>query len=209
MNPQLCFGIVLLAMLMVVIFFDRKYAMLRDTSSATNKPYSYSRVQLAWWTVIILSSFIAIFIVKCDAPTMERSQLILLGISTATIASARLIDNSDEKNPSVLFRSQDSESDNFMLDILSDENGVSIPRFQAVVFNLVFGIWFVIKVIHNIDVVADPSMIMPVLSDNNLILIGLSSGTYAALKATENKGNPPPNPPSPPTPVTNTASSVS
>ncbi len=209
MNPQVCFGIVLLLMAIIIIFFDRKYAMLRDTSSATKKPYSYSRVQLAWWTVIVLSSFIAIFIVKCDAPTMERSQLILLGISTVTIASARLIDNSDEKNPAVLYRNQDSESENFMLDILSDENGVSIPRFQAVVFNLVFGIWFMIKVMHNIDVVADASMIMPVLSDNNLILLGLSSGTYAALKATENKGTTPPNPPSPPPTVTNQTPPVS
>ena len=192
MNPQFSFGIILLLMLILVIFFDRKYSMLRDTSSAAKKPYSFSRVQLAWWTVIVLGSFIAIFIVKCEVPTFDRSQLILLGISTATIASARLIDISDKKNPAVLFRNQDSESDNFMLDILSDEKGVSINRFQAVVFNLVFGIWFMIKVMHNIDGIPDPSMIMPVLSDNNLILIGLSSGTYAALKTTENRGTQPP-----------------
>src|ERR1700674_2975467 len=110
MNPQLCFGIILLLMLILVIFFDRKYSMLRDTSSAANKPYSFSRVQLAWWTVIVLASFTAIFIVKCEVPTFDRSQLILLGISTATIASARLIDISDKKNPAVLFRNQDSES---------------------------------------------------------------------------------------------------
>jgi hypothetical protein len=209
MNPQLWFGIVLLLMLILVIFFDRKYAMLRDTSTAAKKPYSYSRMQLAWWTVIVLSAFIAIFIVKCDVATLDRSQLILLGITTATIAAARLIDNSDEKNPAVLVRNQDLGSDNFMLDILSDENGVSIPRFQAVVFNLVFGIWFILKVMHNIDIIADPSAIMPVLSDNNLILIGLSSGTYAALKTTENKETSLPNPPPLPAAVTNPTPPVS
>jgi hypothetical protein len=160
MNPQLIFWLVSLVLVVLIIFFDRKYSMLRDTSSAAKKPYSYSRVQLGW--------------------------------------SARMIDISDEKNPNILFRSQDLGSDNFFLDILSDENGVSIHRFQSVIFNLVFGIWFILKVIHNIDSIADPSAVMPVLTDNNLILIGLSSGTYAALKATENKDtqipkqNPPP-----------------
>ena len=190
--------------------------MLRDTSTAVNKPYSFSRVQLAWWTLIVLSSFVAIFIVKCDVATLHRSQLILLGISAATITAARMIDISDNNNPTVQFRSQDSDSDNFLLDILSDENGVSINRFQALVFNLVFGIWFIIKVIQNIDGVADPSLIMPVLSDNNLLLIGLSSGTYAALKTTENKGTTPPAPTVAPVPqnsaapvVTNTTPPVS
>jgi hypothetical protein len=30
--------------------------------------------------------------------------------------------------------------------------------------------------------------LIPIVSDNNLILLGLSSATYAALKITENKG---------------------
>ena len=213
MNPQFCFILVFVLLAIIMIVLDRKYGILRDISTANKKPYSYSRVQLAWWTVIVLASFIAILIIKCEVPTFDSSQLILLGITAATTASAKLIDLSDENNPAVLSRGQDSDSVNFILDILSDENGPNLQRFQAVVFNLVFGIWFIIKVIHNIDIVQNPSMIMPVLADNNLILIGLSSGTYAALKATENKSVPSPPPPPPQNPpagsVTNGNSSVS
>ena len=186
MNPQLYFWITFLVLSISIIFFGRKYSMLRDASSALRKPYSFSRVQLGWWTLILISSFTSILIVRCDVATFDTSQLILLGISAATMASAKLIDISDQNNVRVN-RSQDLGSDNFFLDILSDENGVSVHRFQSVIFNLIFGIWFILKINRNLDAGVDINLIMPVLSNNNLILLGLSSGTYAALKATENK----------------------
>ena len=199
------FWIVFGVMLVLIAWLDLKYCMLRDiTTAKTNQSYSWSRVQLAWWTAIVLSSFIAIFISKGVAPTLHISTVILLGISSATTVTARAIDLSDQQNPGVS-RHQNDFGKNFLLDILSDENGVSMYRFQTVVFNAVFGIWFINAVLNNMHVECSAyrdlagsavqaacklnpiDYIMPVISDNNLILLGLSSATYAALKTTENK----------------------
>lgn len=169
-------------------FFDLKSMMLRDTSTAAKKPYSFARVQLAWWTVIVLSSFITIMITRHYIPTLDSSTLILLGISAATTGIARVIDQGDLNNPSIV-RGQDANSQGILLDILSDNTGPNLQRFQTVLFNAVFGIYFIVTVIHNLP--TEPvDIIMPVITTNNLILIGLSSGTYAALKTTENKPGP-------------------
>lgn len=186
MNSQLIFWAALLILTAAVVIFDIKYAMLKDMSDAERKPHSFARVQLAWWSVIILASFIAIMAEK-GIPTLGTSTLILLGISAGTTAAARIIDLSDIANPKISM-CQNENAQNFVLDILSDEKGVSIHRFQTVVFNLAFGVWFVVEVLRNLAdkaVIADA--VMPQITPNNLILLGLSAGTYAALKATENK----------------------
>lgn len=179
------FWIILIFLFLTIAIFDKKYFMLRDTSKAPgHQPYSWARVQLAWWTVIVLSSFIAILWHMDVAPTLNSSTVILLGISAATTATARVIDISDETN--LLTRHQDDFGKNFFLDILSDQTGVSVSRFQTVAFNLVFGIWFistVLKCLNN----GNADNIMPTITDNNLILLGLSTATYAAMKTTENK----------------------
>ena len=172
----------------IVYFFDRRYFMLRDTSTALVRPYSFARVQLIWWTVIILSSFISIFILRGDAPSFNTSTLYLLGISSATTISAALIDISDQTNPKLAGLAQNIRGDNFFLDMLSDKNGVDVHRFQTLVFNLVFGIWFIITVTRQLNLSTSAiNDIIPDISSNNLILLGVSSGVYTALKSTENK----------------------
>jgi hypothetical protein len=189
-----------------VVVCDRKYNMLRDLSKASPRPFSWSRVQLAWWTVIILTAFTTVIIQTGHAPNLHHSTLVLLGISAGTTAVARVIDLGDQQNP-LIFRHQDIKTSNFFLDILSDQNGISIQRFQAVIFHAVFGIWFMASVLGNLGdpgfciadfAKGDPNLaqcllhstdfLIPIVSDNNLILLGLSSATYAALKVTENKG---------------------
>ncbi len=191
MNPILSFWAIFATIALLVIYCDLKYDMLKDASISVKKPYSWSRVQLAWWIVIVLSAFIAI-ICKFDiAPTLNESTVILIGISSATIAAAKVIDLSDENNAEVI-RHQDKSSTGFFLDIISDENGASIHRFQTVVFNIAFGVYFIVYVLNHMKTGighgANPQdLIMPDFGNNNLILLGLSSGTYAALKLTENK----------------------
>ena len=184
---QYPFWIIFIFLLVAIIFFDEKYAMLRDISLASSHPsYSWSRVQLAWWSVIILSCFITVLVIRGEAPTLDISTVILLGISAATITAARAIDISDiEKTNSI--RHQNDTGKNFLLDILSDESGVSIHRFQTLVLNMSFGIWFIYAFLHNLIHGAATNNLIPIISQNNLILLGLSSATYAALKTTENK----------------------
>lgn len=177
-------------LLMAIIICDKKYAMLRDSTKLTiHKPYSWSRVQMAWWTLIILSSFVAILWQNSVAPVFDESVLILLGISAGTIATARVIDISDDTAEGI-FRHQDSIGKNFFLDILCDESGVSIHRFQTLLFNLVFGCWFIIEVNAGLNKCFSKECaneIMPIILPNNLILLALSSAMYVLLKSTENR----------------------
>jgi hypothetical protein len=193
MSPNVIFCITIAVFLLVVIYLDVKYGLLRDISIVANrKPYSFARVQLTWWTVIILSSFITILISYGAAPTFYESTLILLGISAATTTAARIIDRSDQptiqSNPPKPIRIQDQSSEGFLLDILSDGGGVSIHRFQTVIFNLAFGIWFICTVFYYLkNYPGNINLIMPDITQNNLILLGISSATYAVLKTDENK----------------------
>ena len=239
-SPVFC--IVFALLMFIIIFCDKKYNMLRDVSTATPRPYSWSRVQLAWWIVIILASFITV--ICCypghPIPTFNSSILILLGITTGTTAAARLIDVADKQNPNLQNTLQDGKQEGFFLDILSDCNGVSMHRLQTVIFNFVFGLWFIAYILEHYnapwsgialtlkdaapalnsaslpadmkalsslpidtatnlpaifakvpaiikDCILQPwNYIIPEISQNNLILLGMSSATYAALKAAEN-----------------------
>jgi hypothetical protein len=262
-----------LGLLAIIIWLTLKYDLLKDQSVASPKPYSFARTQFAWWSVIMLGSFVTVFLITGHILTFDKSGLIVLGIGALTTASARIIDISDTSNASAatasalttavtanaavnaanaatdtmnavdpantaLKSSADSAAavaaitaaaaissaedaakkailnrnlpgQNFILDILSDKNGVSIHRLQAAIFNLVIGAWFLWEVYHHLDGLSaqsalDPFInpvskkvedtkdliinhVLPLITDNNLILLGLSSGTYAALKTTENK----------------------
>ena len=125
MDPHLLMIAWIIIYLFAIIFLDKKYQLLRDTSTAESKPYSLSRVQLAWWTGFVLSAFIAVVFNKFNTdmsiPTFSDGILIILGISAATTATATLSDISDETNK-LLSRHQNDEGGgkNFFIDILSD-----------------------------------------------------------------------------------------
>lgn len=192
----------------VILILDKKYSLLRDNSNQLPKPFSWSRVQLAWWTVIVISVFVTlIFKTGGIIPTFNNSTLYLLGISSATTVSATLTDINDQSNPGLTNLAQNMKGTSLLYDILSDKNGMNIHRFQTFLFNLIFGVWFIF--ISYQQLLLNPTctsgtnaeemknwiacmtnyanQVMPVISTNNLILIGASSGLYAALKTTENK----------------------
>jgi len=208
MDARLLYLFVFAFILVLAILLQKKYNIIGNASGTQPRSYSYARLQLLWWTFIVLASFIAIAIATGQIPALDTSTLILIGIGSATTASARLTDISDQANyntavqtaaitataaPATL--SKDDPSEGFWLDILSDKNGVSIHRLQAVVFNLVFGGWFIYQSVLHLKGVGPATAtslinsIIPVIPTNNLILLGLSAGTYVALKTTENKGN--------------------
>jgi len=197
MENQATFWAPFAVLMISVIYFEWRFHMLRDLSQSDKKPYSWARVQLAWWSVIVLASFIAIMLTTGEAPTLNDSTLVLLGISGATITAARLADVSDI-NAASGTRHQDTGTQNFFLDILSDSNGVSIHRFQTLVFNIGFGVWYIHEVLQGLNGLSgEPTPktlneVIPIIEPNNLILLGLSAGTYAALKMTENKTTPKP-----------------
>ncbi|CAN5279992.1 hypothetical protein BH09BAC2_BH09BAC2_02530 [soil metagenome] len=167
-----------------MFYCERKWCMLRDPTKGKPQPYSWSRIQLAWWSVILLSSFISILWIGVQgvhkAPTFTMGAVALLGISALTTISARSVTNSSSKVST-------GKGENFFLDVLSDDNGISIARFQTVVFNIVFGIWFISAVLENMASITDINAVMPEIEKNNLVLLGLSSATYLGMKLTDQK----------------------
>ncbi len=192
MNTIICV-ITSLVIVACIVLMGLKTNMLKDDSTAKIKPFSFARVQLAWWTTIIMCSFVYIIMSKtgwteafAGDPAMicnivSQSALVLLGIGASTTAAGRIIDNSQSASS----RHQNDESEGLMLDILSDANGVSIHRFQSVVFNIIFGIMFIVKVYNNVHS-SNVCISMPDFNSMDLGLLGLSSAAYAALKIGEN-----------------------
>jgi hypothetical protein len=72
-----------------------------------------------------------------------------------------------------------NETETFWLDILSDADGVTVHRFQNVVWTVVLGFVFVI--------VTCTHHAMPVFDNTLLTLMGISGATYVGLKVPEAK----------------------
>lgn len=184
--------ILLLFLLCAYRFFTDPNA-LRDDSTAAQKPYSFARVQLWWWTIVILATFVAGYGFYGTMWPFNETCLALLGISLATTTAGRIIDNQQVSDENVQRHQDTCVSEGFFNDILSDENGLSVHRFQAAFLNLIYSGAFVIETLSN--------NAFPTFDAQTLGLLGISSSAYLALKANEGKGNfsaPTNQPPTPP-----------
>ena len=68
-------------------------------------------------------------------------------------------------------------SENFCKDLLTDVNGITLHRFQILIWTLVLGFLFVLGVYRDLA--------MPEFSGTLLALMGISSGTYLGFKIPE------------------------
>ena len=166
-------GLVLVACLYLSI----STKLLRNSSANPKAKYSFSRVQLMWWTIIISCCYIILFAKSGEYNVFNNSALILLGIGVATSTFGSLIDTSQKQTSKPLH--QHSNSKGLMTDILSDENGITMHRLQAVIFNVLFGLIFIV-VMWTQNTFAD-------FDSSQLALMGISSGAYLAMKTNENK----------------------
>jgi len=162
--------------LLLFIILSKKTEILRDISvqPLASKPFSLARTQIAAWTLVIVAAFVFIWIVSGGLPELNATSLILLGISIATTAAAGVIDSNQIEKGS---RPQDNPSRGFLLDIISDGKGVSIHRFQNVLWTLILIIYYISYTFLHLE--------LPNFSDNLLILLGISNGTYLGLKIPE------------------------
>jgi len=145
-------------------------------------PYSLAKTQFAAWTVIIASSYIYLSLTKgdCADSAINKTALVLMGIGTGILTGAAIMDKREaaENRP----RHQNRPSRGFFTDILSDENGVSIHRFQNFVWTSIAMIVYIMKVAH-----VQTGCVMPELSDTLLALTGISGVTFLTMRASENK----------------------
>lgn len=181
-------GMILFLILIWVIFKMSKKGniignMLKDSCKIDNKPYSLSKSQLAFWTLIIIFAFIYIWMRTSQLIEISDTILVLLGISMGTNIGGRVIDQNDLSNPEIKMRHQNvNSSGSFLSNIMSDSTGMSIHRFQNVIFSIVIGSYFLFEVFT--------TNVIPDLNTNLLVLMGISSAGYLVIKNGENRNLP-------------------
>lgn len=143
--------------------------------------YSVSSIHLFFWTIIVLTSYIIIWWCCDDINSLDSSNLILLGISAATTSAGAVI-NSTQNAANKTLSVGNIKSGSFIMDLFSQNNVISIDRYQLVMFNLVVGVFFIYRVLAELT--------MPVLDPTLLTLLGISSLTYASVKAVKNTPTP-------------------
>jgi len=154
------------------------------------KPFSLARSQLAVWTAVIGCSYLYMELCKCSGvpvTVIDKTLLGLMGISAATAAAGNVIDNNATPDQ----QAAPSPSEGFFKDIMSDQNGINIHRFQNVVWTLIA----VTLYLSQIPEVACGHL--PTLDPTLVSLTAISSVTYLGLKINENV--PPAIPPAPKT----------
>ncbi|MFN7686639.1 MAG: hypothetical protein ACK5OP_02805 [Sphingobacteriales bacterium] len=196
-NPayfNISFIITLLVVLFISGFLLSKTAIARDLSydpetqnlrPTLDRPYSYAKVQLLWWTAIVLSCMISFYFATGSFAAINTTMVALLGLGVGTSLLGKAIDDSQirENNNPVPNRHQDNKTNGFLRDIFSDEGGITISRFQGIVFNIVFGIVFFREFVINVKCGAYP---FPEFEVWQLSLIGISAAGYLSMKTQEN-----------------------
>lgn len=145
----------------IVIISDKKYRTLKDSNGIT---FSFSKIQLAFWIVLIISSLIAASLKLKSIAEVGANTSMLLALSGTTSFVSKSVEKMNE-NP---------KTNGLIYDIL---NGGDIHRLQAFLINLGIGIGFVYQLISN--------QTIPNVSNETLYLLGASSATYVGLKSKE------------------------
>jgi len=139
-------------------------------------PFSFSRVQLWLWTLIIIPIFALNWgFVNPTKPEINPTSLILLSISGAITLTSAVI-SQIHMNANQLTKMK-NDTKGFFYDILVDDQGqLSIARLQNFVFTIVFATIYVTIFFSNGHKYAD-------FDDYVYALMGISSGTYLFGKA--------------------------
>jgi hypothetical protein len=111
-----CF-LLIAAVLLSIFYLGHRTALLRTSGPkrADNKllPYSVGRVQMAFWFVLVVTSFLLIWLITGEYSTISSSALVLIGIGAGTALGATLVDNS--KSSSVTDQIMDYEAEKGVL----------------------------------------------------------------------------------------------
>ncbi|MDF2187732.1 hypothetical protein [Paraflavitalea sp. CAU 1676] len=153
---------------------------------AKDRPYSFARVQLFWWTVIILSCYLTFYIYTGYLVALPPSSVILLGGGLAVSMFGKMIDNTQlqkDKGQAPIRHQDLTDTQGLFIDLLSDEGGISIHRFQTVIFNLIFGIAYISSFLTNVGLQKFPFI---EFESWQLAMLGISAGAYLGFKTNEN-----------------------
>src|ERR1017187_6007960 len=165
----------------VLIRLSQKTDLIRDNTTSPppageRRPYSLGRTQMAFWFFLVLTSYVALWLITGSLETITPSILAIMGISAATTMGAALIDADKSEKRSGL-TPRDAMSKGFLHDLLRDGSAYSFHRFQIFAWTLVLGIIFADSAYERLQ--------MPEFNSTLLGLMGISAGAYVGLKFPE------------------------
>jgi magnesium-transporting ATPase (P-type) len=172
------FGVCLVFLLGIIIFFivvAKRTDMLRDTGpppATGRKPFSLARVQMSIWFLVIISSWLLLYVCLHHFDLITENLLILMGITAGTGVGGLALDTNKGHKLT-------TPSEGFFKDLISDHSNISLFRFQNLAWTMVLVIVFIRTVVVYLR--------MPEFDMTLLVLMGISSGTYLGAKVTEKR----------------------
>lgn len=162
------------ALWIALVYLGRNSGMLRDEGNkgtdAHHRTYSLGRVQMAWWFGIIMGSYIFLWMMSQDIPSLGSQALLLMGISGATGLTCIGLNAGMQKQLPI-------SNGKFFEDLLADAYGITLHRFQMLAITVILGVMFVIHVATTLT--------MPEFDGSLLALMGIAGGTYVGFKIPE------------------------
>ena len=156
-------------------------ALVRDSDpnqpDFSKRPFSLAKSQLAFWSVVVIGSFIYLYFSAVIFPdiVINNTALWLLGISTGTTALSAAAGAVPAAGASAPAQAQAHKD--FFTDILSDNQGMNVHRLQMLIWTVVLGCVFVSETIKTGK--------FPIFEEQYFWLMGISSATYIWLKRNE------------------------
>ena len=190
------------------------------TQVALSHRFSLAKVQMALWFFVVFSAFLVIWLATGNFDSLNASILSTLSISAGTALGDTLVKAAGPERAALPAPAGGGDGDffappwtfkRFARDLVSDDEGCSLSRFQMLAWSTALVLVFLADVYDDLQ--------MPVFGPELLYLLGLSSGTYMAHRlpemlrerqrpasatppangvASPNLGAPPPNPTSAP-----------
>jgi hypothetical protein len=142
--------------------------------------YSLSKVQMWLWTFVAVGSFVAVCVAKWTFVDVPPNIIILMGLSQGTFLGAKLITinqlGPDASGSRARFGITTAAHPS-LLDLFSDQNGMSLSKFQMFAWTLVaIGLYITFLV----STLGGPksAITMPDIPSGMLGLMGISQGAY-------------------------------
>ena len=114
---------------------------------------------------------------QLDQDIAAANQALQANPQDADAAKQKSLSTQEKEQRESQLKKLKNQSENPLLDILSDANGVSFHRFQIAAWTLVLGIIFISQVYR--------VLAMPEFNGSLLALLGISAGTFVGLKIPE------------------------
>jgi hypothetical protein len=179
-------GIIILLLLFIIVKFIFKGQITKLTEGA-DKRLSLSKFQFLLWFIVLLYSYIVLYIVRYQAGDaspinqIPSNLLILTGASAGTMLAAKGITSSYVQNGSISKTPEDDPTKSNLTNLVNDDDNISdLSKIQMLTWTLVaIGIYLLSALPASVANYKDGLID---IDTSLMVLMGLSQGTYLGKK---------------------------